>query len=68
LNGITVEELQKMVKVSPGPNGNVLFDRRLSGRWPGQPAVPRAAHPRSTRPAIYLDGPGLFDFDLGLAK
>ena len=32
LNGITVDELQKMIKVSPGPSGNVyVFDPKLIG-------------------------------------
>jgi hypothetical protein len=71
LNGITVEELQKMVKVSPGPNGNVyFFDRQLIG--PDGRANPQFLAPPTTPGQrgqyIYIDGPGLFDFDLGLAK
>ena len=71
LNGITVDELQKLVKVSPGPAGNVyFFDRKLVGP-DGRANLQYLAFP--TTPGergqyIYLYGPGLFDLDLALNK
>ena len=72
LNGITVEQLQEMVKVSPGPVGNgvYFFDRRLIG--PDGRANPELLSV-PTRPGergeyVYLYGPRLFDLDLGIAK
>ena len=71
LNGITVEELQDLVKVRPGPNGNVyVFDEKLIG--PDGRANPQyIAYP--TTPGehgqfIYLYGPGLFDLDFAVGK
>jgi Carboxypeptidase regulatory-like domain len=72
LNGITVDELQSMVKVSPGPIGNgvYFFDKRLIGpdgrANPEFLAVP--TEPGQHGQYVYLYGPRLFDFDLGIAK
>jgi hypothetical protein len=71
LNGITAEELQKMVKVSPGTNGFVYyFDRSLIGadgranpdfiRYPTEPG--------QQGQYIYLYGPGMWTVDIGLSK
>jgi hypothetical protein len=71
LNGITVEELQKMVNVRPGPNGNVFFiDERLIG--PDGRANPDLIAPPTTPGElgqfVYLYGPALWTVDLGLSK
>jgi hypothetical protein len=71
LNGITVDELQKMVNVRPGPNGNVFFfDEKLIGS-DGR-ANPQFIAPPTTPGVqgqyIYLHGPGLWNADLGVAK
>ena len=71
LRGISVDELQKMVNVRPGPNGNVFFfDERLIG--PDGRANPDLLAPPTTPGErgqyVYLYGPGLAAFDLGLAK
>jgi Carboxypeptidase regulatory-like domain len=71
LRGITVKDLQKMVKVSPGPNGNVYFlDKRLIG--PDGRANPEfitvPTTPGERGQYLYLYGPRLVDFDLGLTK
>jgi hypothetical protein len=78
LNGITVEELQKMVKVSAPPAGdsrfavgNVLYlDPRLIG--PDGRANPEFIRypttPGELGQYVYLYGPGLIVADLGLAK
>ncbi len=71
LNGITADELQKLVTVSPGPNGNVFFfDPKLIGpdgrANPQYLSVPTTPGERGQY--VYLYGPGLFDFDLGLTK
>jgi hypothetical protein len=71
LRGISVDDLQKMVNVRPGPNGNVFFfDERLIGadgranpELLGPPTTPGEFGQR-----VYLYGPGLTSFDLGLAK
>ena len=71
LNGITVDELQSMVNVRPGPNGAVyFFDERLIGA-DGRSNTALLAPP--TTPGVlgeyvYLYGPGLFNMDLGFAK
>ena len=71
LNGITVDDLQKMIKVSPGPSGNVYFlDPKLIGpdgrANPQYLSVPTTPGERGQY--IYLYGPGLFDLDLSLGK
>jgi hypothetical protein len=71
LNGITVEELQKMVTVSPGPDGNVYyFDRRLIG--PDGRANPDfiryPTEPGQQGQYVYLYGPGMWTVDIGLNK
>jgi hypothetical protein len=71
LNGITVDELQKMVKVRQGPNGNVFFfDAKLIGAdGRANPAFLSApSKPGEFGQFVYLDGPGLWNVDLGLAK
>jgi hypothetical protein len=71
LNGITVKELQKLVKISPGTNGNVLFlDPKLIGT-DGRANPQYITYP--TTPGelgqfVYLYGPGFWTADLGLAK
>jgi hypothetical protein len=69
--GLTVEQLQKMVKVRPGPNGNVFFfDESLIG--PDGRANPAFIDFPTTAGElgqfVYLHGPGLWTADLGLAK
>jgi hypothetical protein len=71
LNGITAEELQKMVTVSPGPDGNVyFFDRRLIG--PDGRANPDfiryPTEPGQQGQYVYLYGPGMWTVDIGLNK
>ena len=71
LNGITVDELQKMVNVRPGSNGNVFyFDERLIG--PDGRANPQYIAPPTTPGQqgqyVYLYAPGLWTADLGIAK
>ena len=71
LNGITVEELQDMVTVRPGPNGNVyVFPESLIGS-DGR-ANPQFLSPPTTPGQfgqfIYLYGPGLWNVDFGAAK
>jgi Carboxypeptidase regulatory-like domain len=70
LNGITVQELQKMVNVRPGPNGNVyVFDERLigaDGRAAQYLAPPTT--PGELGQFVYLYGPGLMGADLAVAK
>jgi hypothetical protein len=71
LNGITVEELQSMVKVSPFSNGNVLYvDPKLIGSdGRANPEYLRyPTNPGEQGQYIYLYGPGLFTLDLGLSK
>jgi len=71
LNGITVEELQNMVTVRPGPNGNVfVFPESLigsDGRANPQFLAPPTT-PGQFGQFIYLYGPGLWNVDFGLAK
>jgi hypothetical protein len=78
LNGITVEELQKMVKVSAPPagdsrftTGNVLYlDPRLIGPdgRANQEFIRYPTTPGDLGQYVYLYGPGLIVADLGLAK
>jgi len=71
LNGITVADLQKMVKVRPGPNGNVFFfgadligpDGRANPQFLAPPT-----NPGEQGQYVYLKGPGLWVADIGLAK
>jgi hypothetical protein len=71
LNGITVKELQKLVKVRPGPGGNVFFlDPKLIGvdgrANPQYLSVPTTPGERGQY--VYLYGPGLVDVDFSLNK
>jgi Carboxypeptidase regulatory-like domain len=71
LKGITVEDLQKMVNVRPGPNGNVFFfDEALIGSdGRSNPALlDYPTTPGELGQFVYLYGPGLWTADLGLAK
>lgn len=71
LNGITVEELQQMVSVRPGPAGNLFFfdealigaDGRANPQFLGYPTTP-GQHGQY----VYLYGPGLWTVDLGINK
>ena len=71
LNGITADDLQKMVNVRPGPNGNVFFfdealigaDGRSNGSLLTYPTTPG-----EQGQYVYLYGPGLWTADFGLAK
>ncbi len=71
LNGITVKELQDMVTVRPGPNGNVyVFPESLigtDGRANPQFIAPPTT-PGELGQYIYLYGPGLWNVDIGFAK
>lgn len=71
LNGISVKDLQKMVTVRPGPNGNVFFfDERLigpDGRANSQLLAPPTT-PGEFGQRVILYGPGLWNIDIGLAK
>lgn len=71
LNGLTVEDLQSMINVRPGPNGGVYFvDQRLIGS-DGR-ANPDLLAPPTTPGAqgqyVYLYGPAFWTADLGFAK
>ena len=71
LNGITVEQLQDMVEVRPGPNGNVyVFPQQLIGS-DGR-ANPLLLAPPTTPGEfgefVYLYAPGLWNVDIGFAK
>ncbi len=71
LNGVTAKELQKLVKVSPAPNGNVYFlDPKLIG--PDGRANPQylsvPTEPGALGEFVYLYGPKLFDIDFRLGK
>lgn len=71
LNGISVKELQKMVNVRPGPDGNVFFfdpqligaDGRANLQFLSPPTTPG-----EQGQYVYLSGPGFWTADLGLAK
>ena len=71
LNGITVDELQKMVNGRPGPAGNLFFfDEELIGA-DGRANPQYLTYP--TTPGqqgqyVYLYGPGLWTVDLGINK
>ena len=71
LNGITVEELQDKITVSPGTNGFVYyFDRSLIG--PDGRANPDfiryPTEPGQQGQYVYLYGPGMWTADIGLSK
>jgi len=71
LNGITADELQRMIHVRPGPNGNVFFvdpklvgaDGRANPQYLATPSTPG-----ELGQFVYLYGPGLRSADLGIAK
>ena len=71
LNGITVKELQDMVEVRPGPNGNVyVFPEQLigsDGRANPQLLAPPTT-PGEFGEFVYLYAPGLWNVDIGFAK
>lgn len=71
LNGITVDELQKMVTVSPSEDGRVFYlDQRLIG--PDGRANPDfiryPTEPGQQGQYVYLYGPGMWNVDIGLNK
>ncbi len=71
LNGITVADLQKMVKVSPATNGFVYYlDQRLIG--PDGRANPEfityPTEPGQQGQYVYLYGPKMVTLDIGLNK
>ena len=71
LNGITAKQLQDMVTVRPGPNGNVyVFPESLIGTdGRANPQVLAApTTPGEFGEFIYLYGPGLWNVDIGFAK
>jgi len=71
LNGTTVEQLQKMVNVRPGANGNVYFfdpaligpDGRANAEFLAPPTTPG-----EQGQYVYLYGPGLWAVDMGISK
>lgn len=71
LNGISTKDLQKMVNVRPGANGNVFFfDEGLIGP-DGRANTALLAPPTTAGERgqyVFLYGPGLWNIDLGLAK
>ena len=71
LNGITVKDLQKMVNVRAGANGNVFFlDEKLigaDGRANPQYIAP-PTNPGQQGQYVYLYGPGLWSLDAGISK
>jgi hypothetical protein len=71
LNGITVDELQKMLTVSPSEDGRVFYlDQRLIG--PDGRANPDfiryPTEPGQQGQYVYLYGPGMWNVDIGLNK
>jgi hypothetical protein len=71
LNGVTVDDLQKMVDVRPGSNGNVFFlDERLIGPdgRVNPDIIGYPTTPGQQGEYVYLYGPGLWTIDLGLNK
>src|SRR4030095_288782 len=71
LNGITADDLQKMVTVRPGPNGNVyVFPESLIGSDGRANPDLLAPPPIPGQLGCFIDlyGPGLWTVDLGLAK
>jgi len=71
LNGVTVDDLQKMINVRPGPNGAVFFvDEKLigsDGRANPQYIAPPTT-PGQQGQYVYLYGPGFWSVDLSFAK
>lgn len=71
LNGITVDELQKMVNVRPGAAGQVFYldpaligaDGRANPQYLSSPTTPGELGQR-----VFLYGPGYWNADIGLAK
>ena len=71
LNGITVDDLQKMVKLGPGPNGTKLFvdpaligaDGRANPQFLQSPTTAGVLGQR-----VFLYGPGFWNVDFGLSK
>jgi hypothetical protein len=71
LTGITVDELQKMVQVRPGPAGSVFFlDERLIGPdGRANPAyIQSPTTPGELGQRVFLFGPAYWNVDIGLAK
>ena len=71
LNGITVDELQKMVGVSPSTNGFVYYlDQRLIGPdGRANPAfIGSPTEPGQQGQYVYLYGPKMVTVDIGLNK
>jgi hypothetical protein len=71
LNGISVDDLQKMVQVRPGPAGSVFyFDSKLIG--PDGRANPQyllsPTTPGQLGQRVFLYGPGFWNADIGLSK
>ncbi|MGH9162778.1 MAG: carboxypeptidase regulatory-like domain-containing protein, partial [Vicinamibacteraceae bacterium] len=71
LNGITEKELQNLITVRPGSDGNVFFvDERLVG--PDGRANPELISSPSTPgelgERVFLYGPGFWNLDIGIAK
>jgi hypothetical protein len=71
LNGISVDDLQKMVQVRPGPAGSVFFldskligpDGRANSQYLLSPTTPGELGQR-----VFLYGPGFWNADIGLSK
>jgi hypothetical protein len=71
LNGISVSDLQKMIKVRPGPNGSVYFvDENLVGAdgRANPDFIQFPTTPGELGQYVYLYGPGYWNIDMGLAK
>jgi hypothetical protein len=71
LNGISVDELQKMVNVRPGAAGQVFYldssligpDGRANPQYISSPTTPGELGQR-----VFLYGPGYWNADIGLSK
>jgi hypothetical protein len=71
LNGISVDDLQKMITLASGPNGTKLFvdpkligpDGRANPQYLSSPTTPGQLGQR-----VWLYGPGFWNLDLGIAK
>ena len=71
LNGISVNELQKLITLRPGPNGTELFvdpkligaDGRANPQYLASPTTPGEHGER-----VWLYGPRFWNVDLGVAK
>jgi hypothetical protein len=71
LTGISADDLQKLITLSPGPNGTMLFvdpklvgaDGRANPQYLQSPTTPGELGQR-----VWLYGPGFWNLDLGLAK